>query len=348
MLGKQIEVLKLCLIGFLFVVNVLSYFGSYRNLFGSSREPYQHNESQASTMSETFCVITVLFNPASYESRYVSYNTFEKHMRSFGVRLITVELVFNNQSFRVTNASDQNHVQLRTQDVMWFKENLINIGIKRSPISCVYLAWVDIEVEFLNRDWLQKTIEALEQFKVVQLFEVVNILGPNREPLETHLGFGRCRSNKSIAGFGSSLKKLQTPSGMKVYCTTGFAWATKKRLLEQTGGLYDKGKYRCGSGCWMGLYLVSNCRYHRRRGPDKRLVICRKNPAQTLRLQKHIFYEKHFQLEKLRRQAHTWKSWVRARHNQPLVARLTLRPKLLQPELSPPLVVQSNKPSALR
>jgi hypothetical protein len=183
-----------------------------------------------------FCVIAAVYNPASFESRYSSYLQFKKHMSSFGVYLITIELAIGNQTFQVTQANHPRHLQFKTDDILWYKENLINIGIKRSPDHCKYIAWIDLEVEFLNRNWVRETMTELQHNNAVQLFEIVKILGPHSEVLDTHKAYGWCFSRTRRSPKLKKKYKIQINS----YCAPGYAWAAKKSTLMEIGGLFDK------------------------------------------------------------------------------------------------------------
>jgi hypothetical protein len=179
-----------------------------------------------------FYVIVNVFNPASFNSRYESYWKFEKHIKTFGVKLITVELAFNDQDFKITSANNTYHIQLRTDDVLWYKENLINIAIKRLPKECRWVAWVDMEVEFLNKDWVIDTMYALDKYKLVQAFEIVRILGPTQKIIEAHAGFAWCNTVnqlnlKDLPYSVLKLKYSETHAYFKwlkneMYCTTGY------------------------------------------------------------------------------------------------------------------------------
>jgi hypothetical protein len=168
----------------------------------------------------SFCVITTVFNPASYKSRYWVYRFFRKHVESFGVRLVTVELAIGNQIFNVTEPNNTDHVQLRTDDILWYKENLVNIGAKKMATQCEYFSWIDADMVFENKHWVDETISALEQYKIVQLFENVNVLGPNGRTHRTHTGLSKCTHKTRN-------------------CAPGGGWACKKETFLSFGGLWD-------------------------------------------------------------------------------------------------------------
>lgn len=128
-------------------------------------------------------VVTVISNPARYLSRYRLYRQFEKHMADSGAILHTVELAFGGREFEITEAGNPNHTQLRTNQQLWFKENLMNIGISRLPADANYIATIDADLTFVKTDWVQETLHQLQHAPIVQLFSEVSNLSPNGELL---------------------------------------------------------------------------------------------------------------------------------------------------------------------
>ncbi len=185
-----------------------------------------------------FFIIACVFNPAMFRSRFESYRRFEKHVLEFDVGLITVELASHNQIFQVTKPNNPHHVQLRTNDTIWYKENLINIGLKHLPSKCEYVAWVDLEVEFLNRNWVEESIKTLETHKVIQLFEFVRILGSKTNIVESHAGYSWCWTAKqNNPNYSAILLHNKETRGLNfkmvnknIYCTTG-SWLFFKKFF---------------------------------------------------------------------------------------------------------------------
>ncbi len=83
-----------------------------------------------------------------------------------------------------------NLIKLRTDDYLWYKENLINIALDRLPDDCQYVAWIDGDIEFSNENLIYDTISKLETHNVVQMFEYANFLGPDSQVLRIDTGFG--------------------------------------------------------------------------------------------------------------------------------------------------------------
>jgi hypothetical protein len=232
------------LFAFTVVFNLLQYEvikkKCMKQIAGTLSKSLQNANSKINYDPKEFCVIAALFNPVSFESRYTSYLLFEQHMLSFGIYMMTIELTVGNQTFQVTDTNNPRHLQFKTDDILWYKENLINIGIKRSPDHCQYIAWIDLEVEFLNRNWVRDTMNALENSKVVQLFEIVQILGPEAQILDAHMAYGQCYAKNRTGLYPGKLKNKYKMS-IKNYCAPGYAWAAKKSTLLEIGGLFDKG-----------------------------------------------------------------------------------------------------------
>ena len=110
------------------------------------------------------------------------------------VRLFVVELCYGEQDFQVTSATDPMHLQVRPNpgEVLWHKENMINMGVARLlPSDWQSFAWVDADVEFLEPSWAQEELSKLRTHDVVQLFShALDIRTP---------GATRCRSFQASA-----------------------------------------------------------------------------------------------------------------------------------------------------
>lgn len=177
----------------------------------------------------SFVVITTFFNPTKSVRRLNQYLRFEQNMLKSGCRLMTVELSFDGK-FEATNPGNLNHIQLRTHQLMWFKENLINIVASRLPRDALYVGWFDGDIEFDNINWVRPTMRALEQFAVVQPFETCDFLGPSEECL---------RKDFSLGFTVASGRPVDPSRYHEWYPHPGYAWATKLSTFQQMNGLFD-------------------------------------------------------------------------------------------------------------
>ena len=130
----------------------------------ASTPPRSQSSASASTPPSSFskfdlsklAVITIVFNPVKYTSRYEHYENFSRHMGASGVNLYTVECIFPSasrfdlprQTFEVTQANNPRHIQLSAPSILWMKENMINIAVAKLPAYVEYVAWIDADIEF--------------------------------------------------------------------------------------------------------------------------------------------------------------------------------------------------------
>jgi hypothetical protein len=176
-------------------------------------------------------VVTPIINPSRYRSRYALYRDFEALITDAGAVLYTVEAAYGDREFEVTDGRHPNHIQVRTNDEAWHKENLINIGVSRLPADWKYLAWIDADVVFARADIVEETIHQLQHFSLVQMFSHAVDLGPRYEPLGSYEGF--------VAQW--IRHDRQFPDDAQPYGVwhPGYAWACRRDAWDQLGGLID-------------------------------------------------------------------------------------------------------------
>lgn len=178
-------------------------------------------------------VVCAIGNPVRYASRWRLYRDFARQMRRAGVALTTVELLYGARTSEIADAACEcgRHIVLQSQDELWHKENLLNIGIAGLPDDWRYAAWIDADVTFQRPDWAAETVERLQTFDVLQLFSHVQDMGPDYDP-----------AGPLKTGFAYSWwNKLASPNGTynDPHYHPGFAWAMRREAYEAVGGLLD-------------------------------------------------------------------------------------------------------------
>ena len=193
---------------------------------------------------EKFYVITPIINSPRYKVRAENYNRFKNVCDNAGVKLITVEAAFGERPYEVTQPNNPYHIQLRTIEELWHKENMINIGIKhilRMDPGAKYLAWIDSDTFPMcpPREWFEKTFHALQHFEFVQMWEYLINFGPDYQPISgPQMSFMK---TYAAAGFkvpkGKNVKHtLAGNSGMVSLGRPGLAWAANVDALNKVGG----------------------------------------------------------------------------------------------------------------
>lgn len=214
-------------------------------------------------VSSKLHVITAITNPNRFYARYKLFHAFEKMVEDAGAVLTTVELAVRDRHFEVTDSANPDHVQLRSPDLLWHKENLVNIGVRqclwRYP-EAEYFAWIDADVQFVRPDWVNETLHQLQIYKVVQMWSHSIDLGPDLQPIASCASLissyirdrqilqpihaGRGNANSAVGrGPGIFRDEMADAYGGKPKATgllhSGYAWAARRSALADLGGLGD-------------------------------------------------------------------------------------------------------------
>lgn len=203
-----------------------------------------------------FYVITPIVNSPRYRARAENYLKFRQMIEAAGVTLITVECAFGERPFEVTERDHLHHVQVRSVEELWMKENLINIGLAylmQLDPEAKYVAWIDSDCFPMSppRQWFEETYHALQHYEIVQMWEYLINFGPDYQPIsQPQMGF-----MKTYAAAGFRVPKtrnvkhtLAGHSGMVSLGRPGLAWAANISALSKIGGLIDYAIL--GSGDW--------------------------------------------------------------------------------------------------
>lgn len=133
---------------------------------------------------EGFHVICVVENAAAWESRYDNYAIFEEDIVRKGASLWTLENQTGAREHRITVSHNDRHIQLWSSALpgeLWRKEQMINLVIQhisRQDPDWRYVAWVDADCKF-EAGALEKTVQALQIWDVVQMWSHLVDIGPN-------------------------------------------------------------------------------------------------------------------------------------------------------------------------
>lgn len=152
------------------------------------------------------------YNPCGY--RRLRENWFRFHAAFRGCPLFTVEVSFDG-NFRLP--ADWS-LTAGPEHLLWQKEQLINEAIARLPAEFDRVAWIDADLLFLNPDWAEETVELLDHFPVVQLFETCHYANASGQIEERH---------------PSLLHKRR--HGLKGHGLPGGAWAARRDWIAEHG-----------------------------------------------------------------------------------------------------------------
>lgn len=190
-------------------------------------------------LNGSFWAITTFFNPVGYKSRQKNYKVFRENCKKQGLKLLTVELAFDKRNFELKDGDAEILIQIRgdKENIMWQKEAMLNIGLKKLPKDCDKIAWLDCDVIFKNENWIKETSELLETYCIVQPYSLMMTL--DRKQISGDIDF-----EKSEFDINMIRKKRYSLIYLKSLFNNnvghpGLAWAGRKEIFDKIG-FYDK------------------------------------------------------------------------------------------------------------
>lgn len=192
-------------------------------------------------LHEQLHVVVPLFNAARYRSRWQLFEDFILRVEHAGGTLWIVEVAFGNRDFVCTRPDHPRHLQLRTWDMLWHKERMINLMVQRFPLDWQKMAWIDGDVRFARDDWVDETLHQLEHYPLVQLWSHALDLDSQHRPLVTQRSLadiwmqeGPTPSTKLKSAYAYGLDRRLAYPGHP-----GYAWAARREWWDAVGGLFD-------------------------------------------------------------------------------------------------------------
>ena len=91
-------------------------------------------------------------------------------MLIFRVTLVLVECQLVGHQFHIPYDPRYTLIRVQNNSELWIKENMINLAISHLPADAKYVAWIDADLEFVNKNWVSDTISALQTYPIIQLF----------------------------------------------------------------------------------------------------------------------------------------------------------------------------------
>lgn len=179
--------------------------------------------------NETLWVVLPYFNFCGFKRRRSLFIKFVHEIQSVhGIQVVIAEA--KGPAALPRGLPVAQHLVTETDSRIWLKESLINWAVKSLPKNWKYMAWIDADVSFLNRNWVQDTLTELREADVVQLFHTVVNLGPTDEALKIDKGFAYMAIDS-----GTPLTKNDRYG----FWHPGYAWACTRRAWNKMEGLID-------------------------------------------------------------------------------------------------------------
>jgi hypothetical protein len=177
---------------------------------------------------ETLYVVLPYFNFCGFKRRRELFVAFVQSIQiTKGIQVVIVEA---DGPAPLPRLPAWRHVKVDVDSPVWLKENLVNIGARELPKDWKYIAWIDADIEFLNRKWVQDAITELKSYDIVQMFQTCVNMGPSGESLKIDKSFGYMHRDSGTA---------YTKTDRYGFWHPGYAWACTRKAYDQMRGLVD-------------------------------------------------------------------------------------------------------------
>ena len=178
---------------------------------------------------EFLYVILPYFNFCAFKRRRDLFIQFVNRIKKTpNIRIVVSEVVGENPLPK--NMHVFLHLRYTTDSNIWLKENLVNVAVKNIPIDWTCFAWIDADISFLNKTWVSETIEKLDKYDIVQMFQTAVNLGPQNEALKIDKSFGYMHVESGTELVVNDKYGFWHP---------GYAWACTRHAWKRIGKLID-------------------------------------------------------------------------------------------------------------
>lgn len=165
-------------------------------------------------------IISSHFNPAGFHSPRRNLLRFMRQCATLDTPLFISELAYDDEPFFLPASRNVFHYRCPRGQVLWHKENLLNLAVERLPKAYDKIAWIDPDLWLERRDWVEAAERKLEHFAVVQLFDRFCRTNLDGEIIDSKISFA------AQGGWGEN--------------ANGGAWAARRELWTKAGGLYER------------------------------------------------------------------------------------------------------------
>jgi hypothetical protein len=194
-------------------------------------DPAKHLESfPYHFVSQRIAAVSCYFNPHNSEARRRCFWMFSQQFPRIGMNLFTSEGSLDDR-WEIPESHHAHRWQLDPEACLFAKENLLNLAIARLPDHYDRVLWIDADVLMLSHDYVDRLAESLDAHPVVQAFQELRYLGPDG---------GSETGWRSSLGYSNAKEKTHSANHHKGGSYPGLAWAARRDILANVGGLYDR------------------------------------------------------------------------------------------------------------
>jgi hypothetical protein len=184
--------------------------------------------------------VTTYYNPLNYYSRRKNFEVFYDSLKKQTENIYVVELLMGSEQSSLSHIVPSHNLHIvRTNNILWHKESLLNIGFQNLPNDCDRVCWIDCDLVAQDKNYVKKIYNALNNSVIVQCFSFGVALPKGLYEIPETLdytSFPIRYPDDCARMYGDIVGKATGRTGGH----PGYVWATHRWFLNEINGLYDK------------------------------------------------------------------------------------------------------------
>lgn len=193
-------------------------------------------------------VCMCFFSPAGFQKPKNNFMYVKKLLDKANIPTFTIECVIGNQEPLLKDPT----VQVRSNSYLFYKEQLYNLLVPKIPEQYTKLVFIDGDIVFNNKNWIDEISKTLNVFDVVQPFKTAVWLGPY---------YGTFMGKKDSYMFRLFHSPYPTISELTKY-HQGFSFAMTRKFFNKMGGFFDKCIIGGGDTSFALLFYKEKLKYN--------------------------------------------------------------------------------------
>jgi hypothetical protein len=182
-------------------------------------------------MTKDIAAITSFFSYVKNDQAIKRYYEFKENLSRQNVDLYTIELAFFDEEFLL---DDDIYLRLRSDSVLWHKESLLNILVKRLPPHIKKVVWLDADVFIQDDDWDKKMGDMLDSERLVQIGSTFHFMKES----ELNNGLWTEEERCSMKTIGHAYKNTPEHMANFKHHHVGLGWGANRDFFDEVG-LFD-------------------------------------------------------------------------------------------------------------
>lgn len=175
------------------------------------------------TCSDT-AVCLCFFSPAGFKRPKENFLYVYKLLTNAKIPTFTIECVIGNQTPLLENPT----LQVRSESCLFYKEQLYNLLVPKVPEQYTKLIFLDGDILFEDKNWIDNISNLLNTYNVVQPFETAVLMDINFQPIFI----------KKSLFYGIKNDNFKNQPIDKHH--HGFSYALTRTFYNKIGGFFDK------------------------------------------------------------------------------------------------------------